>query len=282
MADASRSTNVEPTETERLQVERARLECDKLRAEITQTSLAWWKRPTNLASVATLAALLTGWLSGYFPGEREVLRKQVADLRTQTTAFHQERVAVNTDLARLRADRDDLAKQADAVQKRLQTEMAALKAAQTTAAQDLTRLRGERDGFVRENTKLADEAKATQRRIDDTYLRLKLLSAHAVYALSHLQPNRDSAETRARLGSSVARLPTDLAGPVQRMLDNERLTEDIVKITEKELNGLRKELQTIPASPWAVRLVPDIDGKLYEPDRRRYYDLTDGKFHDKR
>lgn len=290
MADEPRTTNAEPTDTERLQLERARLECEKLRAEIAQTSLAWWKRPANLASAATLAALLTGWLSGYFPAEREKLQKEVADLRAQGVASKQEALLVNSDLARLRAERDDfktrsreLAEQAEVAQNRLRTEIAALKAEQTTAGQDLSRLRGERDGFVQQIQELSRQAEATQRRIDDAYLRLKLASANAAYALSHLKPIRDfSADVRARLGGSVTRLPADLAEPVRRMLDDDRLAEDIVKITEMDLDRLGKELQTIPASPWAVRLLPHPDGKLYEPDWRRYYDLADGRFHDAR
>jgi hypothetical protein len=131
-------------ESERLQLERARLECEKLRAEIAQTSLAWWKRPANLASMATLAALLTGWVSGYFPSEREKLQSQIRDLQERMSASRQDALLVNSDLDRLRAEREEL---------------------KAKAAQNLKAL--------------VEKAEATQRRIDEFYLRLKVASANA-------------------------------------------------------------------------------------------------------
>jgi hypothetical protein len=74
--------------------------------------------------------------------------------------------------------------------------------------------------------------------------RLKLVSASAVYALSHLKPIREaSSDLRSRLGGAIGRLPADLSEPVRRLLEDERLAEDMLKATAQDLARLRKELR---------------------------------------
>jgi hypothetical protein len=65
------------------------LECQKLRAEIAQISLAWWKKPAYVSIVIpiviALIALLTAWSKGYFSSERATLKKEILDMTIQIT-----------------------------------------------------------------------------------------------------------------------------------------------------------------------------------------------------
>lgn len=125
------------TEAEQLKLRREDLECAKLKAEIAREELegeklkqetavlrAWWKRPATLASfaatlasIATIVTVVTAWLAGYFPGEREKLKQEIAELRQDRDARLQEALLVNSDLERLRADKQDLLSQAEAVRR---------------------------------------------------------------------------------------------------------------------------------------------------------------------
>jgi hypothetical protein len=99
---------------------------------------------------------------------------------------------------------------------------------------------------------LASANAEVQQRIDDAYLRLKLASADASYALSHLRGIPQSNE----------------------------LVATIVPITEQELKQLATSLEAIPASKWAAELkpfFPDVQA-LRAPDGR-IYNLADRTFY---
>lgn len=229
------------TASERLDLEKRRLECDKLRAEIAEVSLAWWKRPTYIGSVVTLAALLTGWLSGYFPAEREQLQKEIAGLKTARASAVQEALLVNSDLDRLKEERHDLKRQM-------------------------------RD--------LVLQAETTQGKIDDAYVRLKAASFNALYALSHIRglgPFPDS--ERSKIEAVLEQLPPETGRAMREMLDRYKFNEEMVRYTEEDLNKLPKMLEAIPASKWAVELQPMPDGKLYQPGAGLSYNPDDGHYY---
>ena len=62
-----------------------RLECRKLEAEIAELSRPWWRRPGQWAAIlgglATLLAVLWGFVSGFLPAPR--LEQDIAALETE-------------------------------------------------------------------------------------------------------------------------------------------------------------------------------------------------------
>ena len=56
-------------------------------------------------------------------------------------------------------------------------------------------------------------------------------------------------------------------------------TDEIVGITEKDLNALNDTLKGIPASEWATELQANPENKLIAPDGR-YYHLDDRRYYD--
>ena len=78
-------------ELERLEIEKVRLECDKLRAEIAEASVAWWRRPGYLASLVPILIAVVGflsvWSTGFFDTQRATLKSEVEGLKTQEIAL---------------------------------------------------------------------------------------------------------------------------------------------------------------------------------------------------
>jgi hypothetical protein len=212
---------------ELLEIEKRRLECDKLRAEIAEVSVAWWQRPGYIGGIAPILIAVVGflsvWSTGFFDTQRATLRSEVENLKVQETAL-QERAG---ELARANAE--------------------------------------------------------IQQRIDDAYIRLKLASSDARYALSHLQGLglHISDGDRKRVEASLTDVPPGVSALVRDLLDRDQLAGEIVPITEEELKGLASSLDAIPASTWATELEPTIgrvpalrapDGRIYNPADRKFYE----------
>jgi hypothetical protein len=74
------------SEADRLDLERRRLECDKLRVEIAQASAPWWTRAGYIGSlvpiVIAIAGFATGLATGFFDTERQELKAEIAGLTT--------------------------------------------------------------------------------------------------------------------------------------------------------------------------------------------------------
>lgn len=72
---------------EQLEIEKRRLECDKLRAEIAEASIAWWKRPGYLGGLAPVLIAVVGffsvWSTGFFDTQRATLKTEVEGLKAQ-------------------------------------------------------------------------------------------------------------------------------------------------------------------------------------------------------
>ena len=72
------------SELEKLDLERRRLEVEKLRAEIGQVSLSWWKRPGYIGGLAPIVLALVGffsaWSTGYFDTLRQNLENEIKSL----------------------------------------------------------------------------------------------------------------------------------------------------------------------------------------------------------
>jgi len=119
--------------------------------------------------------------------------------------------------------------------------------------------------------------------IDDAYITLKLASADARYALSHLQGLglHISDGDRKRVEASLTAVPPGVSDLVRDLLNRDQLAGEIVPITEQELKGLATSLDAIPASTWVTELEPSIgprpalrapDGRFYSPVDRKFYE----------
>jgi hypothetical protein len=215
--------NSQMTESERLDLEKRRLECEKLRAEIAQVSYPWWKRAGYIGSLVPIVIALVGFLSAFASGYFDTERKQ------------------------------------------LKTEI---------------------DGLTLKRNQLEAANDEIQKKIDDAYLKLKIASSEARYALSHISSMPIRKETVANLESSLAAMPPKTAAPLREVLSMYVLANDLAKTTQKDLEDLEKNLQAIPASKWVVELKPTLkgmyvpgkafleapDGRFYDPHERRYYD----------
>ena len=74
-----------------LEIEKRRLECDKLRAEIAEVSVAWWQRPGYIGGIAPILIAVVGflsvWSTGFFDTQRATLKSEVETLKVQETAL---------------------------------------------------------------------------------------------------------------------------------------------------------------------------------------------------
>ncbi|HET6161188.1 MAG TPA: hypothetical protein VFE34_22800 [Dongiaceae bacterium] len=210
-------------EAERLDLERRRLECEKLRVEIAQVSAPWWTRAGYIGSLVPIVIAIVGFGSGLATG-----------------FFDTERTALKNEIATLTIKRDQLQAASEGLQKK----------------------------------------------IDDGYLSLISASAEARYAISHitsLASQHD--EIEPKVTSALEKLSGDEERAVSQLLSFSRLSGEIAKITEEELDLVRKSLKEIPASTWVTELRPTIRGQ-YIPDRvlmeapdGRLYDPTDGRYY---
>jgi hypothetical protein len=119
-------------ELERLEIEKVRLECDKLRAEIAEASVAWWRQPGYLASIVPILIAVVGflsvWSTGFFDTQRATLKSEIEGLKTQEIAL-QNRA---TELASANAE----------VQQRIDEAYLRLKLSHADASYALSHLRG--------------------------------------------------------------------------------------------------------------------------------------------
>src|SRR5262245_43843728 len=83
----SQTTTSNPalSEADRLDLERRRLECEKLRVEIAQASAPWWTRAGYVGSLVPIVIAIvgfgTGLATGFFDTERQQLKTEIEGLK---------------------------------------------------------------------------------------------------------------------------------------------------------------------------------------------------------
>ena len=79
------------TELAQLALEHKRLELEKLRAEIAEASLAWWKRPGYLGGLTPIMLAFLGvgtaWTTGFFDIKRQELATEISSLEQEKAAL---------------------------------------------------------------------------------------------------------------------------------------------------------------------------------------------------
>lgn len=120
-----------------------------------------------------------------------------------------------------------------------------------------------------------------QRKIDYAYLKLKVASYAASYAMSHIQGFRSYENSREKLKAASGGLEPDIANAINDLIEQLEFIDVIVEITDTDIEKLLDTLKEIPASEWAVELyyapVADQniliapDGRLYHIERQKYY-----------
>lgn len=209
-----------------LEIEKRRLECEKLRAEIAEVGQPLWKRAGYIASMSpillAIVAFLSAWVTGYFDRQRQELGAEIEVLE------------------------------------------------------------GRRDELAARNA-------AIQEAIDEAYLRLKIVSGEAIYALSLIRGLDDGRDPAAELEALVQAVPDAdgrLAAFAAEMRDRQSFADEILSIAEGELARMRDSLEVVPASEWARQLRYEIepgqnllkapDGRAYDLERGRWLDGDGG------
>lgn len=147
---------------------------------------------------------------------------------------------------------------------------------------DVESLQVQKDKLHAQNSQLTNQNAEIQATVDHAYISLKLATADARYALSHLRATGPaiSQVQRKDLEGAVKALPESTRGVIERLMRADENAEQIVPITEQELKTLSQRLTTIPASRWATELEPIIgptpglrapDGRVYDPVGRKFY-----------
>lgn len=217
MVDSSDTRLVE------LEIERSRLECQKLQVEIEQIRQPLWKRASYIASMSpiilALVAFLSAWITGYFNTERQQLESDIAGLEDR-------------------------------------------------------------------RTQLIADSEAMQKQIDTVYLRLKRTAGEASYAIGHIRGwDGDGRWTKTINKVAEQDIVVDGLNLGDTLRQREAIVNDIVEITEGELEKIDKTLAEVPASDWSRTLyyepgpaedtVHAPDGRLYRIDSGLYFDDID-------
>ena len=205
---------------EKFELEKRRLECEKLRAEIAQVDLAWWKRAGYIGSLVPIVIAIVGffsaWSTGFFDTQRQNLKNEIENLMLERNRLN----SINEEL---------------------------------------------------------------QSRIDDAYLRLKIASGEASYAIGHIQAfDLPLQEARATIDAALDKIPSNVAKSLADIFRDYENIKLISKITKKDLGDLTDTLKKIPASEWAINLRfepgPNSEEILIAPDQR-YYHIEDRRFY---
>lgn len=84
----------------------------KLRLEIAELRLQWWRRPQWFAALATVVAAIAGFawaaITGYFDTRLREVRIETATVKKQRDELFSQTTSLQKDLARLRADKERL------------------------------------------------------------------------------------------------------------------------------------------------------------------------------
>lgn len=225
----------------RLELEKARLECEKLQAEIAQVRLEWWKRPGYIGSLAPIVLAVVGFLSafwtGYFDTRRETLENQVNNLEYQQSQLEEE----------------------------------------------TTQLRDEQEALKHQNQVLVSENEQMQKKIDETYINLKVAGSDLAYTVGHLRacgpPLSD--EEISKLSSVDNFGEAGVSHILNKLSSCYENLHLILPIAERDFQDYEEKLSKIPASTWAKELTPEIgpipilrapDGRVYHPATSKFYD----------
>lgn len=231
-------------ENERLTLAKARLECEKLEAEIAQAKLEWWKRPGYLGSLVPIVLAVVGFLSafwtGYFDTRRETLEVQVDALKTERNLLAEETAQLEAQRETLEHENRDLVSKNEQIQSKIDETYINLKLAGSDLAYAISH-------FNACDVALSDEDMA----------RLSGL----------VDPN---ALAEAGVGN--------LFGKLLSCYENMNI---ILPITEDLMRDYEEGLSKVPASIWAKELEPQIgpfpmllapDGRAYHPPTSQFYD----------
>ncbi len=253
---------------EQLELERKQLENDKLRAEVDQARLSWWKRPGYFAGAApiliALAGVFTAWVTGYFDTQREQLATEISVLEKDVGELAAEKEA-------LESDRSEL----EAANAELEDSSARLAAEKST-------LELERIALLAESEKLSQEIAAAKQSLDLAYLRIRVAAEDAKYALKHFESY--AAETGDYTQYIIERmdaLPDDVQPQMFGLFELLANRFNVVLITQESLGQLDDRLASIETSPWTktLRWEPFLSQEgLMQDEDGKYYDIENGRF----
>src|SRR5689334_4304076 len=115
-----------------LELEKRRLENEKLRVEIQHESLVWWKRPGYVGGMSPIflavIGLFSAWATGFFDTQRANLKSEVKNLQLQQENLRDQNQRLTNATAEIQATIDQA--------------YLSLKLATTDAIYSLSHLRG--------------------------------------------------------------------------------------------------------------------------------------------
>lgn len=238
-----------------LEIEKHRLECEKLRAEIAEVRQPLWKRSGYIASLSPMiiavVAFFSAWISGYFDNARKVLETEVSALKAEVTGLETRRTDLTAENETLQASVKGLGAKVD----------------------ELTALRD----------RLAAQNAALQAQIDDSFITMKVIAGEASYALSLFHAfDIDTRVKDAVEATDETSIPESIRTLLGDIVIREQNLDEILKVAEEELARLDASLKDLPSSPWtkSLRYLPHPDGPFLFTPKDRVYDVGRGLFYD--
>lgn len=206
-------------ESRRLELEKTRLECQKIEAEIEQVRLQWWKRPGYIGGLVPIVITVIGFLSavasGYFDTQRELLQSQVDGLVN-------EKKGIEEATARLRSDQVDLL-----------TKNQALVAASERLQETIDTV------YINLRMGVAD--------LD-----------YGVAHLQTCQPAVPPRELDRLLRENGSTLDAPAKSAVAELVECYRIVQILLYSIDNEFDRYQQDLADIPASAWVKELAPQI------------------------
>lgn len=232
-------------ESRRLELEKARLECQKIEAEIEQVRLQWWKRPGYIGGLVPIVITFIGFISavasGYFDTQRDLLQSQVDSLGIEKKSIEEE-------TERLQSRQDDL---------RVQNQV-----------------------LVAESERLQEKIDAVY--ID---LRLGAANLdYAVGHLGACKPDIDPEVLDGLSRRDSSTLDAPAKSVVAELVVCYGIVQMLVGFIGDDFTEYQQNLADIPASDWVKELEPQIGSnkilispnrKIYHPGTSRFYDSVD-------
>lgn len=184
-----------------------RLTIAKLNLEVRDLSLAWWKRPSYLASLASVTAAVLGVLWGISTGFFDVSRREL-DVRRRELLM---------DTAELRSLKDRMSVEFMRQKKRQETEIALLTRREHELSSQLTKVAESRDRTQRDYQRQSDRLVSLTHHEEALQATVKVVSASRDKVANDLVREQAHVEELRRTAALLRQSETTLLARAQQL-----------------------------------------------------------------